>query len=87
MPELDLFTFFRTMLFVFLAVYSVLLLSTSIWRLRGLFSGSDPTKQMLRLYVSYQLVTIRLKPLRGELTQIAFWLVMLSCLWWLHTLI
>jgi hypothetical protein len=87
MPELDLFAFFRTTLFVFLGVYSVLLLCSSLWRLWALFAGSDRTKQMLRFYVSYQLATIRLKPLRGELAQIAFWLSMLACLWWLHTLI
>ena len=87
MSEFDLFIFFRATLFVFLAVYSVLLLGTSVWRLTALFSGSDPTKRMLRLYVSYQLLTIRLKPLRGELAQIAFWLAALACLWWLHTLI
>jgi hypothetical protein len=87
MPELELFTFFRTMLFVFLAAYSILLLSTSIWRLTALFSGSDPKKQMLRLYVSYQLLTIRLRPIRGELIQIAFWLMVLGSLWWLHTLV
>ena len=87
MPELELFTFFRTTLFFFLAVYSILLLSTSIWRLTALFSGGDPRKQVLRLYVSYQLLTIRLRPIRGELIQIAFWLMVLGSLWWLHTLI
>lgn len=87
MPELELFTFFRTILFVFLAAYSILLLSTSIWQLTALFSGSDPKKQMFRLYVSYQLLTIRLRPLRGELIQIAFWLMVLGSLWWLHTLV
>ena len=87
MPEFDLFTFFRTTLFIFLGLYSALLLVSTVWRLRALLSGSDSGKQMLRLYVSYQLLTIRLRPLRGELVQIAFWLTMLGVLWWLHTLI
>jgi len=87
MAGFDLFIFFRTALFLFLAVYSLLLLGSSIWRLRVLFAGSDPAKRMLRLYVSYQLLTIRLKPLRGELGQIALWSALLACLWWLHTLI
>jgi hypothetical protein len=87
MFELDLFIFFRTMLFVFLTVYALLLLISSLWRLWALFAGSDREKQMLRLYISYQLLTIRLKPLRGELVQIAAWLAVLAGLWWLHTLI
>ncbi|MFQ5807907.1 MAG: hypothetical protein ACE5I3_15790 [Phycisphaerae bacterium] len=87
MPKFDLFIFFRTTLLVFLTIYSLLLLSSGIWRLGALFAGSDSTRQMLRLYVSYQLLTIRLKPVRSELSQIVFWLLMLACLWWLHTLI
>jgi hypothetical protein len=87
MPELDLFAFFRSTLVVFLTIYSLLLLSSGIWRLVGLFRGSDQSKQMLRLYVSYQMLTIRLAPLRGELIQIAFWLALLALLSWLHTLI
>ena len=87
MPEFDLFIFFRTTLLVFLTVYSVLLLGSSVWRVMVLFTGSDPAKEMLRLYVSYQLLTIRLKPVRGELAQIAFWLLVLASLWRLHALI
>ena len=87
MPEVDLFILFRTMLFVFLGVYSLLLLASTIWRLVALFAGSDPSKQMLRLYVSHQLLTIRFKPVWGELLQIAFWLAILVGLWRLHTLI
>lgn len=87
MPEFDLFIFFRTTLVIFLTIYSLLLLSSTVWRLTALLSGSDPRKQMLRLYVSYQLLAIRLGPARGELAQIAFWLLMLGSLWWLHTLI
>jgi hypothetical protein len=67
MAEFDLFILFRMTLVVFLTVYSALTLSSGIWRLVTLFSGSDPQKQMLRLYASHQLLTIRLAPVRGEL--------------------
>ena len=87
MPEFDLFLFFRSTLVVFFTIYSVLLLSSGIWRLAVMFRGSDQTRQMLRLYVSYQLLTIRPKPARGELVQIAFWLLILGGLSWSHTLI
>ncbi len=87
MPEFDLFIFFRTTLVIFLAIYSALILSSTVWRLTTLFTGDDPKKQMLRLYVSHQLLTIRLKPVRGELLQIVFWFLILVCLWRLHRLI
>ncbi|MFQ6048800.1 MAG: hypothetical protein ACE5K7_05500 [Phycisphaerae bacterium] len=87
MSKFDPFIFFRTALFVFLAIYSVLSLGSTVWRLKGLFAGGQATKRMLRLYVSYQLLTIRLRPARSELAQIVFCLMLLSVLWWLHRLI
>jgi hypothetical protein len=87
MDGFDLFIFFRTTLLIFATTYSVLMLSSGIWRVVRLFGGENPRKQMLRLYVSYQLVTIRLRPVRGELLQLALLLVMLVCIWRLHALI
>jgi len=87
MAEFDLFIFFRTMLVTFLTIYALLVLSSTLWRLTRLFSGEQPDKQILRLYMSYQMLTIRLEPVHGELLQIGFWLLILLCLWWLHTLI
>ena len=87
MATFDLFILFRTLLVIFLTIYSALMLSSTLWRLVGLLAGNDPTRQILRLYVSYQLLTIRLAPVRDELIQIALWLVVLISLWWLHFLI
>jgi hypothetical protein len=84
MAEVDLFILFRTALFVFLTTYAVLVLISLAWRLRELLGGADQRRQTMRLYVSYQLATIRVKPLRGELVQIGFWLAALGILWWLH---
>lgn len=82
--EFDLFIFFRMMLFVFLTIYTVLMLLGWVRRLIELFSGDDPRKEMLRLYVSYQLLAIRIAPVRGELIQIVFWLAVLALIWRLH---
>jgi len=87
MADFDLFIFFRTALVIFATTYSVLMLSSGIWRLVHLFGGQDAKMQMLRLYASYQLLTIRLTPVRDELTQIALWLILLVCVWRLHSLI
>jgi len=87
MPEIDLFIAFRTMLFVFLTIYTVLMLVGTIRHLWSLFIGADPTREIMRVYLTYQLLTIRTKPVRGELAQMAFWAMILGVLWWLHTLI
>lgn len=87
MAEFDLFIFFRTTLVIFLTTYALLVLGSTVWRLKRLFAGDDPSRQMLRLYVSYQMLTIRLAPLRAELVQIGFWSLVLVCVWWLHRLV
>ena len=87
MAEFDLFIFFRTTLVIFLTTYAALMLGSVVGRLVSLFGGEDPQKQSLRLYVSYQLLTIRLTPVRGELLQIALWLALLVGIWRLHALI
>ena len=87
MAEFDLFIFFRTTLVIFLTTYAALMLGSIVHRLVSLFGGEDPKKQTLRLYVSYQLLAIRLTPVRGELLQIALWLTLLVCIWRLHSLI
>jgi hypothetical protein len=85
MQEFDLFTLFRTLLFVALTTYTVLATVSGLRRVVGLLRGRDPRKRLLRAYLGYQLVSLRLRPLAGELLQIAFWVTMLVCLWWLHT--
>ncbi len=87
MLDFDLFILFRMLLVVFLTIYTVLTLISAGWRIYDLFTGDDPSKRMLRLYVSYHLVTIRLAPVRDELCQTTGWLLLLLGLWWLHSLI
>lgn len=85
--EFDFFLFFRMTLFVFLTIYTALMLLSGIRRLIALLGGEEPQKDLLRLYVSYHLLTIQLAPIRGELIQIACWLAVLLLVWRLHALI
>jgi hypothetical protein len=85
MADFDLFILFRSALVIFATIYSVLLTVSGMWRLVRVFAGADPKKQMLRLYLSYQLLTIRLAPVRSELIQIALWLTLLVGIWRLHS--
>jgi hypothetical protein len=82
--ELDPFKVFRSTLFLFLAIYGVLTLWSAAWRVRRLLAGTDPGKRLLRTYLAYQVVTVRLRPVGGELLQIGFWLALLVIIWWLH---
>ena len=82
--ELDLFTVFRSTLFLFLAIYAALTLLSAVWRVRRVLAGTDPGKRLLRTYMAYQVVTVRLRPLAGELLQIGFWSALLVVIWWLH---
>ncbi len=87
MPELDAFQVFRTMLFVAVTVYTVIVTVESAVRVAALLAGRDPKRRLLRAYVGYNLVTFRVAPLAGELLQIAFWATILLVFWWLHTLL
>ena len=85
MTDIDPFAIFRTTLFIALAVYTLVTTVGTILRVAVVLSGSDPEKRLLRAYLSYQLVSVRIRPLAGELLEIAFWVAVLLGLWWLYT--
>ncbi len=80
----DPFVLYRSVLFAALAVYTGLTTGIGAWRVAMLLRGDDPQKRLLRLYLSYQLVSVRVRPLMGELWQIALWCLVLLLIWWLH---
>jgi len=84
MTTIDPFRVFRTALFIGVAAYTLVTTAGTIWRMIVVLSGRDPRKRLLRAYLSYQLVTVRLRPLAGELLGLAFWLAALLGIWWLH---
>ncbi len=87
MHGFDLFAFYRATLFLFLGTYTLLLTVSGVWQLVRLLAGPERHKEFLRTYVAYQLVTMRVRPVRGELLQIAFLVGALGGLWYLHTVI
>jgi hypothetical protein len=81
------FIVFRSALFAALTIYyTVMVLATGLMMLRWL-RGEDPYRRLLRTYVSYSMCSIRLRPLAGELLEIAFWTTILVVIWWLHQVI
>ena len=80
----DAFYLFRNLLFVALTVYTVITMAHTAWQVGRLLHGDDPRRRLLRVYLSYQLLSFRVQPLWGELLQIAFWCTILAWLWWLH---
>lgn len=84
MWEFDLFYLFRMMLVVFLTTYAALLTAATLWQLARILRGDDPRRRLLRVYLSYQLLAVRARPLAGELLQIAALAIILIILWRLH---
>ena len=84
MGDFDLFYFFRFVLAVTLSVYFAMVVGVGLWRLRVLLAGNEPHRHLLRAYLSYQLVSLRLRPLRGELVQIGLLLAAFILVCWLH---
>ncbi len=87
MKHPDPFAVYRTALFVALSAYYLVTTAGAAWQVAVLLRGREPHKSLLRLYLSYQLLSVRLRPLRGELLQIAFWGTMLAVMYWLHELL
>lgn len=83
----DPFLLFRTGLFFALTVYYVLIMTSGALRVARLLAGHDPRTRLLRTYVMYQVVSVRLTPVRGELLQCGLWTAVLLALWWLHGLV
>ncbi|TWT45085.1 hypothetical protein RAS1_15060 [Phycisphaerae bacterium RAS1] len=82
--DVDLFILFRTVIFAVVAAQ--LFSSITAWSLslaRAL-RGEDPHRRLLRVYLSYHLVTVRSAPLVRELWQIALCIAFLITLWALH---
>jgi hypothetical protein len=84
MHDFDIFNTFRTAIFVGLTLYYFLATGLMTMRLVRVLSGADPRLSLLRAYLSYHLVTIRIRPLAGELAHLALWTTILAALWWMH---
>jgi hypothetical protein len=80
----DPFLFFRTLLTVFLTVYFVLTTLSLLRQWWVVLAGGTREKELLRVYLAYQLLSIRTAALRTELAQIGLWLVALVVLLWAH---
>ena len=87
MTDFDPFAFYRTLLFVFLGVYTLLTLVTGAMRLWRLLSGQGTARRLLRLYLSYQLVSVRLRVFWRELLQIGLLVGMLVAIAALHRMV
>jgi hypothetical protein len=87
MQKVDPFAVFRTSLLVGLLAYHVVTMASSLARAAAALRGTDPHKRLLRAYIHYYLVSIRLRPLAGELLELAVWGAILLFIWWLYTLI
>ncbi len=84
MWALDVFEIYRTALFLALTLYYAVIMAASGWHIAGLLRGDDPTRRLLRVYLGYQVVSIRLRTFTPELLQMAAWLAGLGLVYWAH---
>ena len=84
MAELDLFFTFRTAMFVGVAVYAGISLAGTLWFVVSFLRSDDAHMRFVRRYVTYQLASVRIAPLSGELFQIVLLLGALGSVWWAH---
>lgn len=84
---MDPFAVFRNVLFVALAIYTVLALASTLRQAIHLLAGDAAHQRLLRAYLGYQLVSFRLRPVAGELVQIGLLGLLLAGLWYLHTVL
>ncbi len=82
MPDDEPFLVFTQTLFIALTLYLIVSTFVTVRYLWGIFSGDDPARRLLRAYLSYQLLTFRVRPLLGELGQIAWWSLVLLGIYW-----
>lgn len=85
--QLDLFELYSAMLFVFVTIYYILVFSFAGLNVGRVLSGTDKHKQLLRTYISYHLVTLRVGPLMSELLQILLWCFILIGIWYFYWLL
>jgi hypothetical protein len=69
------------------AIYTVLSTGTTVVQLIAFARSRDPRLQLARRYLGYQLASLRIEPLAGELFQIGVLILMLIGLWWTHRLL
>lgn len=80
----DPFETFRTLLAVVVSIYATAVTLSAIRGLQRLMAGDDPARQLLRRYVAYQFVTVRVRTFQRELFELSAWLAALGLLWWAH---
>lgn len=82
--ELDLFELYSAALFIFVMIYYALVFGFAGWHVARILRGADKHKRLLRTYITYQLVTVRVAPLATELLQILLWCFILTGIWYLY---
>ncbi len=83
----DPFETFRTLLAAFIAVYTALYLLVSLRTLHGWLAGDDPGRLVLRRYLAYQMLSVRVRRFTRELVELLAWSVAFVCLWCAHACI
>lgn len=80
----DLFEFWRMVLWITCLTYSCIMIARTAYSWCSLLYAPGRQSRLLRRYVQFQLLRVRLLPLRRELALTAFYAVVLAVLLLLH---
>lgn len=81
---MDLFEFYRTLLFIILTVYTTAMTISMIGQAGWLLTSQDRSAAILRKYLLLMILRLRLGPLGGELLQILLLGAIFLGILWLH---
>lgn len=84
MPDIDLWDFFRYLLFIVVTVYATVITLQWAWGWYVILTGTEKYVSILRSYILVQGLRLRFKTFWGDVL-ICLLLCLAFCLmWWLH---
>lgn len=85
--HVDLFEFWRLVLWITCTVYASVMLARTACSWYALLYAPNRQSRLLRRYVQFQLLRVRLRPLRRELAMIGLYASAFGLVLWLHKVV
>ena len=84
MPDVDLWDFFRYLLFIIATVYATVVTLQWAWGWYVTLTGTEKYVSILRRYILVQGLRLRFKTFWGDVLVCLLLCVVFGLMWWLH---